>query len=63
MIRVSLMIFLSYASQDRERAKRIAEALDIPDTTVWWDRDLVAGQRFEQVIRYKLSKADCVVVL
>lgn len=57
------MIFLSYASQDRDRARSVAAALNSEEVPVWWDRDLSAGQRFEQVIRDKLSRANCVVVL
>lgn len=57
------MIFLSYASQDRKRARAVAETLNVEGVPVWWDRDLSAGQRFEQVIRDKLSRANCVVVL
>jgi hypothetical protein len=57
------MIFLSYASQDRERARAVATALHGKDIPVWWDRDLSIGQRFEQIIRDKLSEATCVVVL
>jgi hypothetical protein len=56
-------IFLSYASQDRPRAKAFAEALRERGWSVFWDRTVPPGKVFDQVIDEALSQALCVVVL
>jgi hypothetical protein len=56
-------IFLSYAKEDRERARDLATALEAAGWTVWWDRNIQVGQAFDQVIENALDSAKCVVVL
>jgi hypothetical protein len=56
-------VFLSYASEDRERARAIADALSSLGWSVWWDRQILPGETFESVIERELAKADCVLVL
>jgi TIR domain len=56
-------VFLSYASEDRERAHMIADALTARGWTVWWDRQILPGETFESVIERELASADCVLVL
>jgi tetratricopeptide (TPR) repeat protein len=56
-------VFLSYAHEDRNRAKRLAHILEKQGWTVWWDRKILAGQTFDQVIEDELENAKCVVVL
>ena len=56
-------VFVSYASEDRERAAQLAAALGAQGWSVWWDRDIVIGQAFDQVIEAELESAGCVVVL
>ena len=43
-------IFISYSSEDRERARTVASALQRRGWSVWWDRDIKAGQAFDQAI-------------
>ena len=56
-------IFLSYASQDRERVKPIVEALALQGWSVWWDRKIPFGKTFDQIIEEALDAAYCVVVV
>jgi hypothetical protein len=56
-------IFISYSSEDKTRVKAIAEALEHKGWTVWWDRQIPVGQRFDTVIEQELNKARCVIVI
>jgi hypothetical protein len=56
-------IFISYANQDRACAQRLANALIAVGWSVWWDRKIIAGQSFDQVIERELETAKSVVVL
>jgi TIR domain/Protein of unknown function (DUF1566) len=56
-------VFISYASEDRERARKLASALEAQGWSVWWDRKIIAGQSFDQVIEHELETAKSVVVL
>ncbi|MGH9666864.1 MAG: toll/interleukin-1 receptor domain-containing protein, partial [Bryobacteraceae bacterium] len=56
-------IFISYAKEDRERARTLATALQAAGWSVWWDRNIQVGQAFDQVIEHALDSAKCVVVL
>jgi hypothetical protein len=55
-------IFISYASEDREEARRLANALEAQGWSVWWDRTIPAGKTFVEVIDEALTEARCVVV-
>ncbi|MBK7849503.1 MAG: toll/interleukin-1 receptor domain-containing protein [Zoogloea sp.] len=56
-------IFISYASEDREQARRFAEAFSARGWSVWWDRHIVPGEAFDTRIEQALDAARCVVVL
>ena len=56
-------IFISYASEDRERAAKLAQAFDANGWSVWWDRAIPAGRRFSDVIEEEIRRARCMVVL
>jgi len=56
-------IFLSYAREDADTAKRIAAALESAGHSVWWDREIHAGERFSAEIDKALKSAELVVVL
>ena len=56
-------IFISYAREDRAKAKEIAEALQEQGWTVWWDRNIPPGKTFDEVISEALNTAKCVIVL
>jgi hypothetical protein len=56
-------IFLSYATEDRARARRIAGMLESGGWKVFWDRKIAAGQDWRQVVQSELDAAGAVVVL
>ncbi len=50
-------VFLSYASQDAEAAKRICEALRATDVEVWFDQsELRGGDAWDQKIRRQIKE-------
>jgi hypothetical protein len=56
-------VFISYASEDREQARKLASVLETHGWSVWWDRKIKAGQTFDQIIEHELEIAKSVVVL
>ncbi len=56
-------VFLSYAREDAEAAKALAEALSASGHDVWWDRHIQGGSRFTNEIDKALREAQAVVVL
>jgi hypothetical protein len=56
-------IFISYAREDRPKAKVLAEALADHGWDVWWDRNVPVGKSFHEVIENAIAESGCVVVL
>jgi len=56
-------VFLSYAREDVDAAKSLAEAVSDAGHDVWWDRHLHGGSRFATEIDKALKNAEAVVVL
>lgn len=56
-------VFISYASEDRDRVRPLAEALTRRGLNVWWDRALVAGDDYARVIERELAAAKAVIVV
>lgn len=56
-------VFLSYAREDLERARSLAQAIESLGWSVWWDRKIPAGQTFAGAIEEAIDKARCVIVL
>jgi formylglycine-generating enzyme len=56
-------VFISYATADREHAKRLAKALEQRGWTVWWDRTILPGSDWQTVIERALDGSACAVVL
>ena len=55
-------IFVSYATSDRERIIPLVETFEAQGWSVWWDRQIVPGTSFDDVIEQAISQAACVVV-
>jgi hypothetical protein len=56
-------VFLSYAREDRAFAEELAKHILSLGWTVWWDRELLPGQDFDQTIEQRLDDAKAVIVL
>ena len=56
-------IFLSYSRKDRTIAESLAEILrSAHGWTLYWDRQLLAGEVFDDVLEREIAAARCVVV-
>lgn len=55
-------IFFSYKREDRARIEPLVHLLERGGYSVWWDPDLVAGDRFDEVISREIEQARCVIV-
>ena len=56
-------IFISYDREDEMRIRELVRALEEQGWSVWWDRKIIPGQTFDQVIERELEGAKSVVVL
>jgi hypothetical protein len=56
-------IFISYAREDRVTASRLADRFGDEGWTVFWDRDLIAGDNWVQRIEAEATGARCMVAL
>ena len=56
-------VFISYAREDRPVAARLAHALEAGGRTVWWDREILPGKDFAELIAAELAQAKAVVVI
>lgn len=54
-------VFVSYSHKDRERVRPIVAQLEAQGLSVWWDRNVVPGQKWEEEINFHLK--DCRAVL
>ena len=55
-------IFISYAREDEARIQKLVRALEQRGLSVFWDRNIPAGQTWRSHIGKALSDAQCVVV-
>lgn len=55
-------IFISYASEDRERIMPLVQALEDAGWSVFWDRTIPAGGTWRQEIGSEIESCRCMVV-
>jgi len=56
-------IFISYASEDKETAARLAGFLESIGWSVWWDRRIPAGRTWRSVLQEALRDMRCMIAL
>ena len=56
-------VFISYAREDRPAAQLLARTLEAGGRTVWWDREILPGKDFAELIAAELARAKAVVVI
>jgi len=56
-------IFISYHHSDKARVKMLAGKLQQYGCSVWWDRKILPGKTFDEVITEALDSAKCVIVV
>jgi adenylate cyclase len=56
-------IFVSYATEDRDRVKSVVGAIEKAGYSVWWDRKIGVGCSFDRVIEQELDSCACVLVI
>ncbi len=56
-------VFISYKREDEKRVSRLVKALEDEGFSIWWDRDMAAGNSWQVQIETALRNAKCVVVV
>jgi hypothetical protein len=56
-------VFVSYASQDRDRVGSLVREIEAAGCSVWWDREIGAGAAFDREIEKAIDEARCIVVV
>jgi formylglycine-generating enzyme required for sulfatase activity len=56
-------IFISYSTRHPQPTREIAAHLESEGYSVWWDTDLLAGEKFRQAIERELDVAKAVIVI
>ncbi len=56
-------IFISYKREEQPIARKLADVLQMKGFSVWWDLEVRAGERFDDVIDKALQESKCVVAL
>ena len=59
----ALDVFLSFAHEDENAARRLAQHLSMAGLSVFWDRQLRPGQTWDEVLEREIDRARWVVVL
>jgi len=55
-------VFISYAREDADTARRFADGFQAAGFSVWWDDALRSGEAFDESIERALREAGCETV-
>lgn len=56
-------IFISYAREDKDAARRLADKLEARGWSAWWDAEIPPGETWDEVIERELTAARVALVL
>jgi hypothetical protein len=56
-------IFISYAREDSDIARRLSYLFELEDWTCWWDPKIAVGQDFRPIVSTEIDAAKVVVVV
>jgi ABC-type sugar transport system substrate-binding protein len=56
-------VFISYKGEDRTRVEPLVETLKSKGFNVWWDLNLLPGEKIGSAIQEILNKVSCVIVV
>lgn len=56
-------VFISYDTEDRPKARLVSDKLGEAGYSVWWDRNIILGGEFWDVIEAELEASRAVIVL
>jgi len=56
-------VFINYAHYDQSIARKLADLLAQQGFSVWWDRRLLPGEKWNEIIERELTMAGCVITL
>jgi hypothetical protein len=56
-------IFISYARENKDTARRLADALEAFGWSAWWDAEIPPGETWDEMIERELTAARVAVVL
>ncbi len=56
-------IFISYSHEDRSKVERLVNVLSTFGWSIWWDRTILAGKVFDEVIEKEIEAAKCIIVV
>ena len=60
---MSIDVFVSYASEDRNIVALLVGALEREGFTVWWDRHIRTGRTYDREIEHAIESSGCVLVV
>ncbi len=56
-------VFVSYASEDRDRVAPLVDAIEAEGLQVWWDQHIHAGPSFRAAIEEAMASCRCMLVV
>jgi hypothetical protein len=55
-------VFVSYAREDRETIEPVVKALQGEGFSVWWDKEMIGGTKWEEELERALNNSECVLL-